>query len=286
MKLLHVAVFSPNSTNVWQAKGFENQGVDVIRYDYRKKLKDMGGDVTKRDDDLINICENEEPDFVLFSKCNMMEPRVNKFCQEKSISVMWYMDDLYNMDKEFMSKMQFTDYLFTSCIGCLDVFNGVCDNVYRLQGGYDPDIHKPMSVQKTRDVVFIGDLRPKRKDFFNHVKFEVINGVYNLEHSKVVSETKINLNFTEGRGTSNRLYKIMAAGGFVLTQPWINMEEDFTIGEHLDIFETVGELRQKIKYYLENEKEREKIANNGYERVKLYDNNNYAKNIIDKVFGG
>lgn len=284
MKLLHVAVFSPNSTNVWQANGFENQGVDVIRYDYRNRLRAFNGDATKRDDEVINICEKEKPDFVIFSKCNGMHPRVNKAIQEKTISVMWYMDDIYNINKEFMDKLQFSDFIFTSCPGCEDIFRNNGGKVFRVQCSYDPEQHKPINVPKIRDVAFIGDLRPYRKAFRNHVEFDVIIGVYGIEHSKVVSETKINLSFTEGRGVSNRIYKLLAAGGFVLTQPYITMEEDFTVGEHLDVFETPGDLKKKIKYYLENESERERIAAAGCKHVKLYDNNNYAKKILETVF--
>ncbi len=39
MKILHVAVFTPQSTNVGQADGFESLGHEVIRYDYRAMAK-------------------------------------------------------------------------------------------------------------------------------------------------------------------------------------------------------------------------------------------------------
>ena len=283
MKILHVAVFSPNSTNVWQADGFEALNHNVIRYDYRKRLSELGT-VEKRDDEIIELCRKEQPDMVLFSKCNNMDKRVNVFCQHHSKSVMWYMDDIYNMNKEFMNKIPYSDYVFTSCPGCVDDIKTMCSNVYRIHGGYDSVLHKPIDIPKIRGAAFIGDLRPYRQEFRKHVEFDVINGVYGLDHSKAVSETKINISFTEGRGVSNRIYKLMAAGGFVLTQPWVDLSETFTVGEHLDVFETVDELKEKIKFYLDNEEERNTIALRGSIKVKDYDNINYAKNIIDKVF--
>jgi spore maturation protein CgeB len=102
-------------------------------------------------------------------------------------------------------------------------------------------------------------------------------------HSIVVSETKINLSFTEGTGVSNRLYKLLAAKGFVLTMPFDTMHQDFTPGKDFDIFNTPSELKQKIKYYLKNENEREIIALHGYKTVQKYDHVNYAKFILKKI---
>lgn len=287
MKILHVAVFTPKSTNVWQANAFENLGHEVIRYDYRAKARKLDGSLTnsnpKRDNDIISLCRKEKPDIILFSKCNWMDVRVVKECGEIGTTVLWMMDDIHMMDAEFFAKAKNSDCIFTSCITYIDKLKKYCRNVYKLHGGYNPDVHYPMNVSKKRDVCFIGSMHTNRKKFAKEVNFEIISGVYNKKHSRIVSETKINLNFTEGRGTSNRLYKLLAAKGFVLTQPWDGMKEDFVVTVDLDIFRTPEELREKINYYLSHEDEREKIAEHGYKTVQNYDATNYAHQIIKKV---
>ena len=284
MKILHVAVFTHQSTNVWQADAFENLGHRVIRYDYRQKAKELDGKLgnenPKRDEHLIVLCKEERPDIILYSKCNQMDVRVIEEGSKIGKTVLWYMDFNDNINSELIDKFKTCNYVFCSRWDGLNVARQYNNNVYRLQGGYNPKVHYPIDVPKVRDVVFIGKSRSDRTVYQKETGFEIINGVYNEDHSKIVSETKINLSFTEGDGVSNRIYKIMAAKGFVLTQPWYNMEEDFEVGKDFDIFISLEHLKKQIKYYLENENKRESIAKHGYKTVQKYDNTNYARKII------
>lgn len=282
MKILHVAVFIARSTNVWQAAGFESLGHTVIRYDYRALVKTYG--MSRRDDHLITVCRKERPDIILFSKCNLLDIRVVKECNKVGTTVLWYMDDQGpNWDAELIDKMKHCNYVFCSVKKCVEDAKEYCENSYRLQGGYDPAVHYPMSLPKERDVTFIGTLRPEKRVFMCGWDFDIITGVYNKDHSRIVSETKINLSFTHGGGTSNRLYKLLAAKGFVLTQPWDGMEEDFEAGKDFVVFTSPRDLKEKIVYYLAHENEREQIAAHGYETVKKYDNVNYARRILEAV---
>lgn len=290
MKILHVAVFTARSTNVWQANAFEELGYDVIRYDYRAKARELDGSLTpinpKRDENLINLCSIEKPDIILFSKCNWMDVRVVKECNKVGKTVLWFMDDWHNINTELIEKIKESDYIFCSAPAGIATAKEHGKHAYRLQGGYDPKMHHAIDRPKKMDVCFIGSMHTNRKEFAKKVNFKIISGVYNEKHSKIVSETKINLNFTDGDGVSNRVYKIMAAKGFLLSIPWNTMEEDFEVGVDLDIFETSSELKEKIKYYLEHGEERERIAQHGYETAKGFDNLNYAKKILEVIKHG
>jgi len=282
MKILHIAVFTPQSTNVWQADGFESLGHEVIRYDYRAMAKRYGS--IGRDEHLTSLCRKESPDIILFSKCNKMDIKVVEECGEVGKTVLWYMDNFHNMNVELIEKMKECDFVFASCSSALNEASKYNAQVYRHHGGYDSNIHRLTDVPKTRDVVFVGGMYPYRMPYRDAVNFEVLNGVFNENHARIVSETKINLNFTEGDGVSNRIYKILGAGGFLLTTPWDSMEEDgFEPGKDFDTFTNPIELRDKVKYYLEYEDEREEIAAHGYETVKQYDHVNYAKKILEVV---
>ncbi|GAG63850.1 unnamed protein product, partial [marine sediment metagenome] len=285
VKILHVAVFRSRSTNVWQAAGFESLGHTVIRYDYRALGRKYGR--VRRDDHLIAVCRKERPDIILFSKCNLMDVRVVKECNKVGTTVLWYMDDpkpsCPNWDVELINKMKHCSYVFCSVKKCVEDAKEYCENTYRLQGGFDSAVHYPMSFPKKRNVTFIGTLRPEKRVFLEGWNFDTVIDVYGKDHSRIVSETRINLSFTHGGGTSNRLYKLLAAKGFVLTQPWEGMGEDFESGRDFVVFFTPQDLERKIRYYLAHQAERERIAAHGYETVKKYDNINYAKKILEAI---
>ena len=279
IKVMMVAVFNDRSTNSWQAQGFENIGVDVVRYNYRKRAEEIG--VMKRDNEIIDVCNNENPDIILYSKCNTVNINVVRECNKVGKTVLWFMDPKSRIDSELIQKMKECNMVFCSRYDGINEAVRHNKMVFRLQGGYDPTTHYPLNVPYTRDVAFIGNVnRHGRKEYIDKVEFDVVENVYGSEHSRVVSETKINLNFNEGDGTSNRLYKLLAAKGFVLTQPWERMEDDWVVGSDLVVFNNLDELKDKIQYYLLHQEEREEIAMNGYLKVKEYDNNNYAKTII------
>lgn len=91
------------------------------------------------------------------------------------------------------------------------------------------------------------------------------------EMPKIFRLSKINLNFTSKpirTGIPLRLWDILGAGGFVLTNYQSEIPEYFEVGKDLDIFASEEELVEKIRYYLEHEEEREKIARNGYQKAK------------------
>ena len=91
------------------------------------------------------------------------------------------------------------------------------------------------------------------------------------EMPKIFHLSKINLNFTSKpirSGLPLRIWDIMSAGGFVLTNFQTEIPEYFEIGKEIEIFSSKEELIDKISFYLVHDEERKKIAGNGYERAK------------------
>ena len=102
-------------------------------------------------------------------------------------------------------------------------------------------------------------------------KIKVHGGVNSLtEMPFVFRQSKINLNITTRSitsGLSQRIWDVLACKGFLITnyQPEIDMF--FRDGVHLVTYSSRDELIEKINYYLSHEREREEIAQNGYELV-------------------
>lgn len=91
------------------------------------------------------------------------------------------------------------------------------------------------------------------------------------EMPKVFHLSKINLNLTSKpirTGLPLRIWDILGAGGFLLTNYQSEIEEYFTVGKELEVFSCEEELLQKIKYYLIHEDQRKKIAECGYMKTK------------------
>jgi len=64
-----------------------------------------------------------------------------------------------------------------------------------------------------------------------------------------------------------RNFEVPACGSFFLTEYADNLDSYYKIGEEIVCFSGIKDLEEKIKYYLNHEEERERIARAGYERT-------------------
>lgn len=90
------------------------------------------------------------------------------------------------------------------------------------------------------------------------------------EISKVFETSRINLTLQRiyaQDGLSDRVFNVLQAGGFLLSDRNEAITELFREGEELECFETREEMFDKIDYYLAHEEERERIAANGRTKV-------------------
>ena len=157
------------------------------------------------------------------------------------------------------------------------IYGGMAANHY---------IYYPKQIEKKYDVGFFGQRYGERNYWLNtiikHCKklnykyffptghgaklpwtFDDINNFYN--------QTKINLSFAPksilGRIVNLRTFEINMSGNFQLMQYTPCVEEYFDSGKEIECWDNKKHLLEKITYYLENEDERKKIANNGYQRA-------------------
>jgi len=124
-------------------------------------------------------------------------------------------------------------------------------------------------------------------------KLENVNCLGGAEYytmsPRVFNQTKINLNMTLPSietGVPWRVFDIMAAGGFVLSNYQEEIEDLFEIGKEIEVFRNLEELEEKVEYYLSHDKQREEIALNGKEKVyKDYNLTNTIMKMYKKVVG-
>lgn len=268
-KVLFFGVFTENSTNISQANAFEKHGCQVTRHDFRANP---------------TIPDDDGYDFIFYSKCN--ELTVNAVQRYAGIKCLWYMDPLnVNYAESLYEKLPLMNFIafalpepYHYTIRYLK-FN---PPAYLIEEGFDPDVDIIHPTLYRYNVSFIGNLRTEeRRKFHKDVDFSLIKcSRYN--HPLKVANSIINLNLTNG-GTSDRAYKIMAAGGFLLSQPWPNCP--FEDGREIAIFNNVKECKAKIEYYLDNPKQRLKIASNGQKAVQKFSRTIWAERIL-KIYQG
>ena len=86
---------------------------------------------------------------------------------------------------------------------------------------------------------------------------------YWSEMPKVFRYSKINLNFTIPNiksGLPLRIFDVLGAGGFLLTNYQAELPDHFEIGKDLACFESEAELVEKCSYYLAHEEERQPVS--------------------------
>lgn len=87
----------------------------------------------------------------------------------------------------------------------------------------------------------------------------------------IFHHSQINLNLTARpirNGVPLRIWDVLGCEGFLLTNYQNDLLQHFIPGEHLDIYTSEEELREKTAYYLAHPAITEEIAHNGYEYVK------------------
>lgn len=86
------------------------------------------------------------------------------------------------------------------------------------------------------------------------------------EEGKAYRSCKIAINlshFAYSRYSSDRMFRILGSGAFCLTHRFPNIEKDFKIGDEVVVWDSLQDLSNKIRYYIEKDKEREIIAMRG-----------------------
>jgi len=216
----------------------------------------------------IKLIEEIEPDdeVIIFH---------NKPVSVKAKKVGWWMCDLrepqtlghseYHFDKIFLCNTEFIEKY-------KEFYN--TDVVYLPQCGDDTNF----SAESFWDIVWIGNFNSEyhnnRKDIIVKLQKEfnvkiVSGGDYSTENKYLYRDTPISLAISPQVAgyTSNRLYNILASGGFCLTLYYPEIEKEFENKKHLVWFKTPSEAVELAKYYLEHQEERNKIAKQGH---KLY----------------
>ena len=145
--------------------------------------------------------------------------------------------------------------------------------------------------EKTFDVSFRGtlseSLHPERLKFFERVSKEVQVDYAEGSYAEVYPKSRIVLNQAVKDDVNFRVFEVLMSGALLLTPRTGNGLSDlFTDGEHCVLYEAGSseDAILKLKYYLENEDERKRIADKGRAlALELYSAEATARRMLDKI---
>ena len=216
----------------------------------------------------------------------------------------WWIEREERMEEAFRESHLFDWYFFMnrSCVEAARQRGN--KHVSYLGHAVDPEAFHPiLNCQKKYDLCFVGGWSPKRQQFIEEALevtpniaiyggkwlkknlarpdlLRCIKGSY-IEGEKLVrlyNESKIVLNITnwgagEGSkrsGMNMRVVEVPATGAFLLTDGSHELEDFFSPGHHIAVYEGKQDLLRKIEYYLRHDTEREQIAKQGMEHVQTH----------------
>ena len=145
---------------------------------------------------------------------------------------------------------------------------------------------------KQHNIIIYGE---KWKKFFPLMSHEltkkcIFENIWGDSLYQLLNQSKIILNINISpwqsieSGVNLRVFEVLAAKGFLLTDYCEELGELFKLGEEIETFKTMEELHDKVAYYLSHDKEREQIAKNGYQRfLESYTWEKRASTLLDRI---
>lgn len=270
----------------------DGQTGSAIRYAFEQLgHKVFAVDAKREAGNSYNVACHFMPNLVFCSRTYQLADEVknikNKF---KDITIcMWNVDTRTDINdwEHLFPLIKLADYHFVPDTKTIPEWKELNSNTFWLPQGLQNEIyHKPYEITEEDrrkyfcDISFAGSDRKQRRPFLNAIEKMNINfkrwgcagmpKVYNKEHNKMASLSRINLCCSgwpeNGAYTSVRDYKIMGAGGFVLELYRKGLDDifPFKVPGVMGTYISPDDLVQRIRYWLDHEKERKATAERAY----------------------
>lgn len=262
-------------------------------------------DILLMNRDLIQVAKQFKPDLLLVDKgTDIVFGTIEKINTLGVITANWFSDNLDHLDwmKKAIKTYKYF-FHFDSYVVSLLKESGA-DNVYHIPFGCDIELHKTIILSEEDrkkyecDVCFAGAYTPERENLLlNLTDFNLkIYGYRNwqssklrsfyqgtitndIELTKLYNSCKIAINYHykyTGDGANVRTFEIVGCGGALQI---VDYRKDilrfFEENKEIVVFKNVKELKEKVKYYLENEEERQAITKRCQEKA-------YKEHTLDK----
>ncbi len=220
------------------------------------------------------------------------------------VTIAWWTKGLQWLDLAVKDASLYDYYFFIHRSFVANCRNRGMNNCFYLPYAADKELFKKIALsgeefRKYRcDVAFVGDWYPNRQEILRKIvmecrydiriwgpkwrrknigRFEIFNavkgsGLYGNELVKQYNAAKVNLNVSKWFGKSDsglnlRIFEIPRCGSFLITDYIEELEEYYKVGEEIETYKNIEELKDKIVFYLRNDVAREEVARRGHEKA-------------------
>lgn len=273
--------------------GLKNLGYNVTQLNFVDYIDNHGRD--KFFSYLLSKCKAY--DVVIVCKGGWKGAKYNfttdalKELTRRTFTVFWMHDAILNSSRYIFSRMAACCSLASSpyLCTCRAFKKFGQNNIQQIFQGFEEEWCYKREMEKIYDVSFFGKLYGDRKKYINFLKTNKVSVFREkcsfLQSSINYNQSKICLNLVPGECFSNRSMRIMGSGGFLLSQMNQDLNRAFKDGKELSLWKTKEELLEKVTYFLDHEKEREEIANNGYKAIQNFSWTNQMRKLIRAING-
>ena len=262
------------TTGVYFVEAFKRLGYEANHYwvSQADGLKPGDCDIYLRIDDgeyNEDIPQRLKPAMLIASDTHMKRPKkaLTKLIGRYDLVFCSHLPYMHEMDGQFPGKLVWLPF---AC---------------------DPEIHLKLNQKKRYDIGFVGnDGGIPRKFLLQEIRERFPNSFLgNRDYrrlNEVYSTSRIGFNYSIEGEINMRAFEVMSCGAMLLTNHAAGngLDQIFKDGTHLVIYNSPKELFDKINYYLTHPKEREEIAQLGFERtIAHHTYEDRAKAIIEEA---
>jgi len=288
-----------HSSDKMMSYGFQRDGWDVSYYDYREAPRSSS---YNNNQNVIDKILRETPDIVFLNKCERLDPKVIDICRKngwEGKAIFWHMDIRKPLVKSVVAWSKVCDWVF-HCKGgerLEEYYRATNTPTSFLFAPFEPTyVEKFNDTKRDIGVSWYGQLYDPKKGF-DGIRRNIIPDIRDLlddygacfdrtfirgeEYYEHLVRSKMSISIPaidQPYYFSNRQSHIMGAGSAVLSYRYKNCLDVFSEGVDIITFKNAEELRNKIKYYLNNTDELEAIQQNSLKFA-----NTYMKS--DRVYG-
>lgn len=261
---------------------------------------------------LIQLISNNKPDIILSCHDILTPKQIIEIKKKSNIPViLWYPDHIGLFNRSMFLNANY-DFMFFKDPYIVQLLKNELGktNAFYLPEACNPKYHYPIKLSEadlkkyTCDITTAGNLHASRVAVFENLtnydckiwgnpaprwmdisrisKMVMNEFVANEEKSKAFRAAKIvinNLQPGEIWSVNVRTFEIAAAGGFQLVNYRKSIENLFKIDEEIVCFNDIGDLKNKIDYFLNKPEERSLISKRA--SVRALKDHTYSKRLTD-----
>lgn len=196
---------------------------------------------------------------------------VNEIQNSNKLKIFWSIDShcVLEQHKQLCNLLKI-NILLNSTESYIPSFDGLVKKSYWFPNCYPDELIHPLDIDKNIDVGFCGNIGNRGHVINSLDKYNIKKDIFVIGDDMVnaINSYKIHLNCNISNDINYRTFETTGCNTLLLTNYTPGLEKLFEIDKEIIVYDSIEDLDNKVKYYLENDKKREEIALAGYNRSK------------------